>query len=124
MKKYTAILLVMLGACGAPQQQEESTLTYSQPIHQSNVVKQKDAYTDPDGLIATWKATVIDRADSATLQKIKTEVEARLREDKARDIELSCNAPGVVVESRIGLSTRLAYDKACLDVVNARIAGR
>ena len=126
MKNAAAVFLVLLCSCGSPDRREPepATWTYERPVHEANVVKEREGYDDRDGRLFTWRAAVLDRADDATLRKVRDDVQARLDHALAADEALRRHPPGLVVEARVDSTARIAFERECLSLVEARIAER
>ena len=75
---------------------------------------------DDDASLQNWKSSVLDRADGATLELIRRDIEARIQRLQARDTELSFLPPGIALEERTQIANRVGYEKKRLMMVDSR----
>lgn len=121
------VVLVGMTAFLSCAQTERPTLVETEP---SEPVREEfriptGAYDDLDGSLAAWKQTVLDRvepADRARLAELRAHIQSEIAWLTARDRELAEQPAGVAIETRIDLAHRLAFEKARLELVEARLA--
>jgi len=121
-----ALLLVALGACSAPANTGTTSTTQvpSAAVNPTMEVHEVAGLEDRDGRLRIWKETVLDRVDPTSLPNLRAQVQSRVDLGTARDEDLKLLPPGIAIERRLELSHVLAFDKACLKLVDDKIAGR
>lgn len=129
LKRSAAVAaLALLSACASggstpsPVPMSEPTPWPSRP--QFEVKQPTGEYDDLTSELQTWKSAVLDRVDGPGLAALKAHFQSRVDLGRARDAELQTLPPGIAIERRLELARRLAFDEACLKLIEERAGKR
>lgn len=76
--------------------------------------------SDDDAALENWKSSVLDRADSDTLELIRKDLEARIQRLKETDTRLSYLPPGIAIEERTRIARRIAFEQKRMKMLDER----
>ena len=127
MKRLTVLMMLAIAGCGAPARgpaapDDLGALLNDGPADPS---AQETAVTDADpaGQLGVWAKVVLDPADPATVQRLKSESQAQLQRLDEELQEARAHWPYVSIDQRQGLLRRIAYETERLRLIEAK-AGR
>ena len=116
-----AILWVAAGCASEPEYQAGTPILpqgYDATSHPPPPTPTGES--DDDTALETWRISVLNRADSNTLELIRRDINARIQRLQERDVRLSYLPPGIALEERSSIARRIAFEKKRMALVEGR----
>jgi hypothetical protein len=115
-----AALLCVMAGCSGPSTSRSPVLPGDSAPISHPPPPTPTGESDDDQALETWKSSVLDRADGDTLALIRKDIEARIQRLQESDVRLSYMPPGLVLEERTRIASRIAFEKKRLEMVDSR----